>query len=170
MQRLEDLRPGDRVLRSIADGPATAMTITAIEQGVVSCGPWRFDAATGAEIDDELGWGPPPGTTGSYIVPAPAHRVTLRFRTDTGSVYEVERNSHDMRWRRVEATLRFGTLRATDDWPLLEWPEIEVGRRAVLIGPPFVAEADARVVQTSRVVEVEDDPRRDEGDIGPEAR
>lgn len=30
---------------------------------------WEFDPETGAEIDDDLGWGPPPKRTGSFIVP-----------------------------------------------------------------------------------------------------
>jgi len=31
------------------------------------CGPWEFDKATGAEIDEDCGWGPPPKHTGSFL-------------------------------------------------------------------------------------------------------
>jgi hypothetical protein len=84
----------------------------------------------------------------------PAERARVRWRTATGSVYEIERDGAGMRWRRLEATLASGTLREPDDWPLLEWPQIVVGWPAVLIGPPLVATAHVRVVRTSPVMEV----------------
>ena len=162
VKRLEDLRPRDQVLRSFGGEPTTTMTVTAVEPARHLLRPWRFDAATGAEIDEELGWGPAHGVTGSHIVPMQPEDSKVRWRTETGSVYEIERDGAGMRWRRVEATLGSGVLR-NDDWPLLEWPEIEVGWSAVLVGPPLIAGADARIVRTSRVVEVIDDvgvPRR----------
>ena len=33
----------------------------------IVCGAWEFDRATGAEIDEDLGWGP--GGTGSWNPP-----------------------------------------------------------------------------------------------------
>ena len=117
----------------------------------------RFVAATGPELDEEFGPGPLSSFTGSHIMPAPAERVRVRWRTATGSTYEIERDSAGMRWRRVRATLGSGTLRRPDDWPLLKWPEIQVGWPAVLIGPPLVATADLRVVRTSRVVNIIDE-------------
>ena len=44
------------------------MTVEKVENGVISCkGGWTFDVETGAEIDDELRWGPKWGATGSML-------------------------------------------------------------------------------------------------------
>lgn len=45
------------------------MRVERIDDGVIyMVGGWTFDAATGAEIDDDLGWGPDKGVTGSHLV------------------------------------------------------------------------------------------------------
>jgi hypothetical protein len=36
--------------------PMMELRVSSIEGGVVRCGPWTFDARTGAEIDDLLDW------------------------------------------------------------------------------------------------------------------
>jgi hypothetical protein len=41
------------------------LRITAITTERIICGSWEFDRKTGAEIDEDLGWGPQ--GTGSYI-------------------------------------------------------------------------------------------------------
>jgi hypothetical protein len=46
---------------------AMELRVTEITEDRVICGAWEFDKRTGAEIDDDLGWGPPPKITGSYI-------------------------------------------------------------------------------------------------------
>lgn len=87
--------------------------------------------------------------------PEPAART--RFKTVNGSVYEIERDADGMRWRRLEATCRSGVLRQTDGWPLLTWPDIDLGRRALLIGPPLVAPTGVRIVETTLVMEILED-------------
>jgi len=44
------------------------LTVTEVTHDRIICGDWEFDQTTGAEIDEVLGWGPPPKSTGSYIV------------------------------------------------------------------------------------------------------
>jgi len=44
------------------------LTVTEVTHDRIICGDWEFDRTTGAEIDDVLDWGPPPKSTGSYIV------------------------------------------------------------------------------------------------------
>jgi hypothetical protein len=62
----EHLKPGDTVTRML--GGVVPMVMV-VERNVIHCGGgWTFDAATGAEIDEELGWGPAPGITGSYLI------------------------------------------------------------------------------------------------------
>lgn len=43
------------------------LKVTEVTDSRIICGPWQFDKLTGAEIDDELGWGPLTHT-GSHIV------------------------------------------------------------------------------------------------------
>jgi hypothetical protein len=64
---LMNLKPGDVVTRMLAGIPMP-LRVTATDGGVITCGAWTFDQTTGAEIDEDLGWGPPPLATGSYIV------------------------------------------------------------------------------------------------------
>ena len=58
---------GDMVTRWLAGTVEMELRITAITEDRIICGGWEFDKATGAEIDDDLGWGPPPKMTGSFI-------------------------------------------------------------------------------------------------------
>jgi hypothetical protein len=41
------------------------LTVTDLTEEVITCGPWTFCRKTGAEIDDDLGWGE--DGTGSYL-------------------------------------------------------------------------------------------------------
>jgi molybdenum cofactor biosynthesis enzyme MoaA len=62
------MKVGDTVVRSFGgDGPKMKLVITAITADAIICGAWLFDKKTGAEIDEDLGWGPPPLHTGSFI-------------------------------------------------------------------------------------------------------
>lgn len=71
MTDLGSLKAGDRVDRWFSDrGPAMTLTVTEVDDALVHCGPWHFDRASGAEVDEDLGWGPASGVTGSYITPA----------------------------------------------------------------------------------------------------
>lgn len=49
------------------EGPTMSLKITEVHDEHFCCGPWTFDIATGAEIDEDLDWGPPPKNTGTYI-------------------------------------------------------------------------------------------------------
>lgn len=83
---------------------------------------------------------------------ARAESQTIRFQTETGSVYEISRDVDGMRWRRLSATLASGTLRS-DGASLLSWPDVRVGDRCVLPSEPFVPPFP-RVVWTSEVVAI----------------
>ena len=69
-KKLSELEPGDKLHRWLA-GCSTPMPLTVkiiTVNRIVCFGGWEFDRATGAEVDEELGWGPG-GVTGSYIEP-----------------------------------------------------------------------------------------------------
>ena len=62
------LSVGDTVTRMLAGTIPIKLKVTQITPEKIVCDLWEFDPATGAEIDDDLGWGPPPLITGSYII------------------------------------------------------------------------------------------------------
>jgi len=66
-----DAKVGDVVTRNLA-GALIELEVTAVDDKFIYCGPkgvgWKFDKWTGAEVDEELGWGPPPKISGSFIV------------------------------------------------------------------------------------------------------
>jgi len=64
------VKPGDTVTRMLSSAriPMT-LIVEKVENGVITCkGGWTFDVKTGAEIDDDLQWGPKWGATGSQLV------------------------------------------------------------------------------------------------------
>ena len=64
-----DIKSGDYVIRMLG-GPLMkpmVLRVTHVTVAQIICGSWTFDKATGAEIDEDLNWGPPPLHTGSYI-------------------------------------------------------------------------------------------------------
>jgi hypothetical protein len=64
---LQQVKVGDTVARYLA-GLRLSLTVSELTRDKIVCGDWEFDRTTGAEIDDVLDWGPPPKSTGSYIV------------------------------------------------------------------------------------------------------
>ena len=51
------MQTGDIVKRLIgAEELVMKLKITAMDDKYIHCGPWKFDRATGAEIDEDLGW------------------------------------------------------------------------------------------------------------------
>lgn len=61
------MKVGDQVTRMLAGSIPMQLKITAIDDKFIHCGGkrgWKFDKITGAEVDEELGWGK---RTGSYI-------------------------------------------------------------------------------------------------------
>jgi hypothetical protein len=67
------VRAGDVVTRLLGGSPM-ALKVTAVDERLIYCGRpgvgWSFDRTTGVEVDEELGWGPQFGITGSYLVAA----------------------------------------------------------------------------------------------------
>jgi hypothetical protein len=62
-----NINPGDTVTRMLAGTIPMKLKVSTVSPSKIVCGPWEFCALTGAEIDDDLGWGPPPQMTGSYL-------------------------------------------------------------------------------------------------------
>jgi len=59
---------GQKVMRYLSSARIPMpMIVTNVHEGLVSCGPWTFDDASGIEEDPELGWGASSGITGSWI-------------------------------------------------------------------------------------------------------
>lgn len=69
---LKDVKPGDVVTRMLAGTIPMKLNVTEVTDDIIYCGPqgigYVFDKKTGAEIDEDLGWGPPPKITGSYLL------------------------------------------------------------------------------------------------------
>lgn len=63
----EHIKVGDKVTRMLAGDIPMELTVQSVTDTVIDCG-WEFDRKTGCEIDDFLGWGPPPKMTGSFLV------------------------------------------------------------------------------------------------------
>ena len=67
MMGFENLQVGDVVVRMLAGTLPMKLQVSDITDQLIICSAWQFDKVTGAEIDEELGWGPPPLMTGSYM-------------------------------------------------------------------------------------------------------
>ncbi len=67
MKSLQEIKPGDTVTRWLAGTIPMDLRVQSVTDDIIDCG-WTFDRKTGAEVDEDLGWGPPPKMTGSYIV------------------------------------------------------------------------------------------------------
>ena len=67
----EHVKAGDKVTRMLAGTIPVELNVTEVTDTEILCGPrdvgWMFDRVTGAEIDEDLGWGPPPKMTGSFL-------------------------------------------------------------------------------------------------------
>jgi len=61
------LQVGDKVTRVAAGTPMGIFTVSAVDEGLIRCGPWTFDRLTGIEVDPELGWGPG-GLVGTWLI------------------------------------------------------------------------------------------------------
>ena len=68
----EDVAVGDVVCRMLAGRIPMLLTVTSVDGELIHAGApgagWTFDRETGVEVDDELGWGPDYGISGSYLV------------------------------------------------------------------------------------------------------
>lgn len=72
----KELQIGDYVTRMLAGTLPMELIVTEITDDLIICGAWKFDRRTGAEVDEDLNWGPPPQSTGSFIKPTP---VTYKY-------------------------------------------------------------------------------------------
>lgn len=64
-----DLKVGDQVERLIGGIVPMKMTVHKVfDDKIIMRGGWEFCRQTGAEIDEDLNWGPLPLRTGSYLV------------------------------------------------------------------------------------------------------
>ena len=70
MPGFEKVDVGDVVVRMLAGTVPMKLRVSKVTNQVITGGDWEFDRATGAEIDELLGWGPPPLMTGSYLDPS----------------------------------------------------------------------------------------------------
>jgi hypothetical protein len=75
-KKLAEIAVGDFVLRWFGGIPKPMrLKVTQFTVDRIICGGWEFDRQSGAEIDEDLGWGP--GTvTGSLIEPEPEQWAT----------------------------------------------------------------------------------------------
>jgi hypothetical protein len=64
----EHIKPGDRVTRMLGGTIPQELIVQNVTDTIIDCG-WTFDRKTGAEVDEDLGWGPPPKLTGSFLKP-----------------------------------------------------------------------------------------------------
>ena len=67
---LANLKVGDTVTRNLAGAPHE-LKVTELTPDTVVCDLWEFCRKTGAEIDEDLEWGPKYGKTGSYLMVRP---------------------------------------------------------------------------------------------------
>ncbi len=63
------MKEGDTVIRFVAGTMPTELEVTHVTNDRIVCADWEFDRISGAEIDELLGWGPPPQRSGSFIIP-----------------------------------------------------------------------------------------------------
>lgn len=61
----EHVKAGDTVTRLICGTMPMELAVTKVDDKLIHCGPWTFDRVTGAEVDEDLGWGP--AGTGSVL-------------------------------------------------------------------------------------------------------
>jgi hypothetical protein len=84
-KKLSEVEMGETVLGWLGgcNSPMPLIVANVTANRIVCAGGWQFDRATGAEIDETLGWGPG-GVTGSYIEPQDEVEVE-RVSTNRGA-------------------------------------------------------------------------------------
>jgi len=168
------IKAGDIVVRILGGAPME-LGVTDVDDKFIYCGPnrvgWKFDRLTGIEVDEEIGWGPQFGVSGSYLLPPgeteaydtdllhserPQQRPLperFRFQTATGSRYEVD--NRELTWHRIIATLASGLLRSGSG-RLVSQVDPVIGLRVVLVCEPFAPGLGTRLVVTTPVVTIEE--------------
>jgi hypothetical protein len=64
---LSEIKAGDIVVRWLAGEIPHELRVSEVTDDRIKCGAWEFCRKTGAEIDEDLNWGPPPKWTGSFL-------------------------------------------------------------------------------------------------------
>ena len=82
MPGFENVKVGDTVVRMLAGTLPMKLRVSKVTAEVITCAAWDFDRTTGAEIDDLLGWGPPPLMTGSFLDPSQTEQSKAQDRTE----------------------------------------------------------------------------------------
>jgi hypothetical protein len=54
VQEYESIKVGDIIIRMIAFVLPIELTVTAVDEKVITTGAWRFDRKTGIEIDEDI--------------------------------------------------------------------------------------------------------------------
>ena len=67
---LQKVKKGDMVTRMLGGEIPMLLKVHLVTNDFILCGPYKFDRKTGAEIDEDREWGPPPLMTGSFLAPA----------------------------------------------------------------------------------------------------
>lgn len=63
------IKVGDTIQRNLAGVHIHSIVVTEVTDTKIIAGlGWEFCRKTGAEIDEDLGWGPAHGVTGSFLV------------------------------------------------------------------------------------------------------
>lgn len=76
------IKKGDLVTRMLCGTMPDTLKVTKITEELIHCGPWTFCPKTGAEIDEDLDWGPPPLSTGSFLKEITDHNKTPIHKED----------------------------------------------------------------------------------------
>jgi hypothetical protein len=53
-QEYASIKPGDVIIRMLAFILPMELTVTAVDEKVITAGAWRFDVQTGIEIDEDI--------------------------------------------------------------------------------------------------------------------
>lgn len=77
----------------------------------------------------------------------------MKFRTKSGSIYELSKTT--MTWTRTNATELSGKIRS-ETGRLIDWPDVRVGERAVLVDDSVMPGFDGHAVFTTEVAEILD--------------
>jgi len=157
--KFQDIKVDDVVTRMLAGTVAMNLKVSEISEKLIHCGPWTFSRQSGAEIDDELGWGEK--GTGSFLVLSLTNMQNVAkvdVETESGSIYHLDKE--EMTWEKTRANPN------PNSWPistqpvrtpggkLLRWPVIEPGKGLELIGPPLDSTADYRKITTTWITRI----------------
>lgn len=66
------MKVGDIVTQLLAGSIPIKLIVTDVDDRFIYCGGpggWKFDRDAGYEVDEEIGWGPQYGITGSFLLP-----------------------------------------------------------------------------------------------------